>query len=246
MARGLLVEIPVATGHHGGVIPSFRLRAGDVGPTQQSSITCGSACLTVARMLVDPVFASWVRTGSPSRPGAVEGDSPSARFAAYEQVVMRRTNALISHGGLHLPWPRFWGTPPWGARRELEFGAARDGTCYRVENARHLRATARRADYQRLVEVVADGEPGLLYVGSRLLPRHVVLVLPGDGDRTLDVFDPGSGRVSHLRLDDYVNHRLGLSTWNVPWFIVSPTGTLREREQSWLPARGLRVQSGTS
>ena len=37
----------------------------------------------------------------------------------------RRTNALVGAGGtLQLPWPRALGTPPWGARRELEFGAA--------------------------------------------------------------------------------------------------------------------------
>ena len=33
-------------------------------------MTCGSACLTVARMLVDPLFARWVETGRPRLPGA--------------------------------------------------------------------------------------------------------------------------------------------------------------------------------
>ena len=79
------------------------------------------------------------------------------------------------------------------------------------------------------VDVVADGEPGLLYVGNEILPRHVVLVLPGDGDRTLDVYDPFSGRVTHLRRDDFVDHRLGLSGWDVPWLTVQPTGLRRAR-----------------
>lgn len=37
----------------------FRLRLGDQGPVQQSPVSCGAACLTVARMLVNPQFARW-------------------------------------------------------------------------------------------------------------------------------------------------------------------------------------------
>ena len=78
---------------------AYRLRAGDRGPVQQSPVTCGSACLTVARMLVDPLFASWIRTGSPRLPGSPDGETEAQRFAAYERVVMRRTNALLGGGG---------------------------------------------------------------------------------------------------------------------------------------------------
>lgn len=204
---------------------AYHLRAGDNGPVQQSPVTCGSACLTVARMLVDPVFARWVRTGHPHPPGAPWGDTEAARFAAYERVVMRRTNALFPRGlRPSVPWPRSLGTPPWGAKRELEFGASRVGTRYEVEVLRPDDADTLRGGYDRLVQVVADGQPGLLYVGTPTLPRHVVLVLPGDGDRTLDVYDPATGRVSHLRRDAFVGHRLGLAGWDVPWMAVQPTG----------------------
>lgn len=204
---------------------AYRLRAGDTGPVQQSPLTCGSACLTVARMLVDPVFASWVRTGSPRPPGSPAGETERERFAAYERLVMRRTNGVFAPGQPpQPPWPRRLGTPPWGALRELERGAARRGTAYTLDVLRPDREEALVAGFDRLVDVVAEGEPALLYVGNRVLPRHVVLVLPGDGDRMLDVYDPGTGRVGHLRRDTVVQRRLGLSGWDVPWFAVRPAG----------------------
>ena len=216
----------------------FRLRAGDTGPVQQSPVTCGSACLTVARMLVDPVFASWVRTGSPHPPGSPAGATEAERFAAYERVVMRRTNGLLAGPNrVNLPWPRALGTPPWGAKRELEYGAATTGTLYDVDALRPLSGPSLRTAFERLLDVVAEGEPGVLYVGNARLPRHVVLVLPGDGDRILDVYDPGTGRVGHLRRDTLVEHRLGLSGWDVPWFVVQPTGHRRIR--SWATERSL-------
>lgn len=204
---------------------TYRLRAGDTGPVQQSPVTCGSACLTVARMLADPLFASWVRTGSPRLPGSPPGSTPDARFAAYERVVMRRTNHAFAAGRPPiLPWPRRLGTPPWGALRELELGAARRGTPYMLDVLRTDRQDELVAAFDTLVDVVADGEPALLYVGSATLPRHVVLVLPGDGDRMLDVYDPATGRVDHLRRDTVVERRLDLSGWDVPWVAVRPVG----------------------
>lgn len=203
---------------------------------QQSPVTCGSACLTVARMLVDPVFASWVHTGEPHLPGSPEGGTEAERFAAYERVVMRRTNGLLAGPHLvDLPWPRALGTPPWGAKRELEFGAATQGTRYDVAPVRQFSDAHLRGAFDRLVDVVAEGEPGVLYVGNAHLPRHVVLVLPGDGDRVLDVYDPGTGRVGHLRRDTVVERRLALSGWQVPWFIVQPTGHRRVRAYAKAP-----------
>ncbi len=213
------------SGHDGGVATAYRLRAGDVGPVQQSPVTCGSACLTVARMLVDPFFASWVTTGEPNPAGSPPGHTMTERFAAYERVVMRRTNSLsVRPGHVGAPWPRRLGTPPWGARRELELGAARVGTRYAVDVLRPDDTASLQESFDTLVAVVAEGQPGLLYVGDRLSPRHVVLVLPGDGDRQLDVYDPASGRVDHLRRDVVVQRRVHLSGWDVPWIAVRPAG----------------------
>lgn len=206
----------------------YRLRAGDTGPLQRTSRTCGAACLTVARMLVDPPFASWITSGSPVLPGVPRGETAEARFAAYEAIVHQRTNGVLGAGNrLNAPWPKALGTPPWGARHELENGASRVGTRYAVDVLRPLDRQALRAAYDTLVDVVADGEPGLLYVGNDTLPRHVVLILPGDGDRTLDVYDPHDGRVGHLRRDEVVECRAGLAGWNRAWFAVRPTGARR-------------------
>lgn len=207
---------------------AFRLKNGDVGPVQQSPVTCGSACLTVARMLVNPQFAHWIVTGEGPRVDAPPGDTEAERFAAYERVVMRRTNALFGVGGrFNLPWPHLLGTPPWGAKKELEFGAARRGTTYEISPLRPDSARRLRQDHSRLVDVVGDGEPALLYVGSAQLPRHVVLVLPGDGHRVVNVYDPATGVVRVLGADAFGGRRLGLSGWDVPWVAVQPTGERR-------------------
>src|SRR6476469_8205947 len=130
----------------------FRLRVGDTGPVQQSPVTCGAACLTVARMLVNPAFAQWITTGEGPRGDAPAGATEQERFAAYERVVMSRTNALRGAGGrLNLPWPHALGTPPWGARAELEFGASRRGTQYRVRPVRGHTSAGLRAAHARLL-----------------------------------------------------------------------------------------------
>ena len=223
----------------------FRLRLGDQGPVQQSPVTCGSACLTVARMLVNPQFARWITTGEGPRVDAPPGDTEAERFAAYERVVMDRTNRLYAGGRrLNVPWPRALGTPPWGAKKELEFGASRRGTRYTVEVLRTDLAKRLRADHARLVEVVDDGEPALLYVGSAVLPRHVVLVLPGDGDGVLDVYDPTTGLVTLLDEESFGARRLRLSGWDVPWFAVQPDGT--RRVQAFGFSTGMSTASRTS
>ena len=83
------------------MVAPFRLVAGDHAPVQQTSTTCGSASLTVARMLANPAFAQWVRDGirKDARDGDVPDDGTEAqRFAAYEQVVASRTNAAGRRG----------------------------------------------------------------------------------------------------------------------------------------------------
>ena len=223
----------------------YRLRSGDTGPIQQSPVTCGSACLTVARMLVNPAFARWITTGEGPRGDAPAGATEEERFAAYERVVMRRTNRLYAGGRrLNVPWPRALGTPPWGARKELEFGASRRGTDYELEVVRQRTRGGLRRAHARLVEVVADGEPALLYIGSRTLPRHVTLVLPGDGDRLLDVYDPASGQVRALDEERFADRALEIAGWDVPWITVQPNGT--RRAQAFGFSTGISSASRTS
>lgn len=207
------------------VLPAYRLTNGDTGPRQQSPVTCGSACLTVARMLVDREFAHWISTGEGARPGSARGASPAERFAAYERIVHRRTNTLrLGRGGLNIPWPRMLGTPPWGAKWELEFGAARHGTDYDITLVRPLRTDRLIQVFHHVNSVVAEGMPGLLYVGTPTMPRHVLLILPGNGDDRLDIYDPADGSVRARSIESFASHRLKLSGWDVPWFVVAPSG----------------------
>jgi hypothetical protein len=223
----------------------FRLANGDIGPVQQSPVTCGSACLTVARMLVNPAFARWITRGEGPRLDAPAGATEQERFAAYERVVMARTNRLYAGGGrLNVPWPRALGTPPWGARKELEFGASRRGTQYEMRMVRQLTKGGLRAAHSRLIDVVADGEPALLYLGNALLPRHVTLVLPGDGDRLLDVYDPATGRVTVLDQGRFASRELRIAGWDVPWMTVQPDGA--RRVQAFGFSTGMSTASRTS
>ena len=66
----------------------------------------------------------------------------------------------------------------------------------------------------------------------------MVLVLPGDGDRQLDVYDPASGRVDHLRRDVVVGRQVRLSGWDVPWLAVRPTGLRTIRVPSYAGGLG--------
>lgn len=202
----------------------FRLQAGDRAPSQQSRTTCGSASLTVARMLVNPGFARWIRLGlrrDASDDDVPDSGTPEQRFAAYEQVVAGRTNALVGAGGrIQLPWPRALGTPPWGARSELEYGAAEPGADYDIAWFRLGGAPVLQAAYTSLQQRVRAGRPALLYIGNAWTPRHVVLVMPATGDQELDVYEPSAGRVVDLPRRAFVSRQLGIAGWDVPWAAV--------------------------
>jgi hypothetical protein len=198
-------------------------RRGGNGPVQQSPVSCGSAALTVARMSADPAFAQWVLSGVARHGGSPDGRTEQARFAEQERLVMGRTNAFVGSGRrLQLPWPRALGTPPWGARRELESGAAAGGARYRLRLVRFASAATLTRTYRQLQHLVHDGRPALLYVGNAVAPRHVTLVLPGDGRAVLDVYDPATGAVTALDEGRYVGRRLALAGWAMPWVLVLP------------------------
>jgi hypothetical protein len=206
------------------VVGPFRLVAGDRAPVQQTSTTCGSASLTVARMLVDPAFARWIQDGiGQEAQGGVrpDGGTEAQRFAAYEQVVASRTNALVGAGRRpQLPWPRALGTPPWGAVHELEFGAADPAADYAVTWVRHRGRAGLERAYAALRARVGAGRPALLYVGDAWAPRHVVLVMPPAGEQEFDIYEPSVGRVVDLPKHAFVERRLAIAGWDVAWAVV--------------------------
>lgn len=201
----------------------FRLDVGEAAPRQQSPTTCGSACLLVARMLLDPTFAEVLLDGSGSgRPGHAAWPATAeadARFAAHERLVAARTNALVARaGGVQLPWPRALGTPPWGARAELQRTGASPGGSYSVRWLRLRGTGVLERTYAALLASVSPGRPALLYVGNQWLPRHVVLLVPGEPH--LLVYEPSAGRVLDLPAGPFVRRELGLAGWDVPWAAV--------------------------
>lgn len=191
----------------------FRPLVGDHVPVQQSPVTCGAAALTLARMMANPAFAHWL--------GA--DPQPPARFASYERRVHARTTALIGPTGqLELPWPRALGTPPWGAARELELNIAPVGTAYRVRWIRRADGATLARAFDRLSAAAASGYPSLIYIGSALLPRHVVLVTGRCAPGTLAVYDPGTDRIQSLAADRFGSGRFRIAGWDTLWCLVEP------------------------
>ena len=134
-------------GDDGGVAMAYRLRAGDTGPVQQSPVTCGSACLTVARMLVDPVFARWVaHRRAPAAPGCPAGRDRGRALRGLRagRDAAAPTACSPAAGRLNLPWPRPARHPAVGRPRELEFGASRRGTSYSSTSCGPTRGRAAR------------------------------------------------------------------------------------------------------
>lgn len=147
-------------------------------------------------MLRDPAYDAWVRAA----------DDPAARFADEALRAHARTNrAVDGTGRAQLPWPAALGTTPWALAREL-------GGDHEVRLV-----IDRETAWERLRAAAA---PSPLYVGSRWLPRHVVLVV-GGGER-LDVYEPSAGLRVVVERAAFVGASLSLGGWDVPWFVVVP------------------------
>jgi hypothetical protein len=89
----------------------------------------------------------------------------------------------------------------------------------------------RNQAYDRVLAGLQTGLPVPLYVGSGLLPRHVVLLLDEGEAGAVDVYNPARGRLTTMSRDAFVARKLGLGSWHVPWFTVTPlTPSERMRE----------------
>ncbi len=162
---------------------------------QPDQTTCGSAVLVRARMLDEPDYDRWLRSA----------DDPAARFADEALRTHRRTNRWVgSPGRPQLPWPRALGTQPWALVSELPGSPRVTPVLDRAQ------AWARLAGAER---------PVALYVGNRLLPRHVVLVLDADDD-TARAYEPSAGATVTLTRAAFLAGALSLAGWDRPWFVV--------------------------
>lgn len=116
-------------------------------------------------------------------------------------------------GRLGVPWPRLLGTPPWSVSRRL---GRRPGGRW---GTRLLGLGD--GSFDSLLVLARQGVPLPLYVGSRLLPRHVVLVV-GAGDEDLLVWDPARGATLRVTRESFESGRLPFGRWRTPWFVVVP------------------------
>ncbi len=152
------------------------------GLRQPDRRSCGASVAVVARARADATYAAGL---------GGEGEAGWRRqvLTAHRRLVRARLR-----GRLQPPWPRTLGTPPWALAREL---GAVTGRRHHVRVVRWSPPTTPRA--------------GALYVGSRWLPRHVLLVLDDD---PATCWDPASGRVLPV---DHPGRR-----WRTRWFAVTP------------------------
>lgn len=161
------------------------------GLRQPDGRSCGAAVLVAARMI-----------------GTEEPDTDPRDFPDRVRLAHRE---LTSAAGNAAPWPRALGTPPWSLGRRL--------------GRRRVRLlVTRRSRIRRWPEIttaVAAGTPVPVYVGTTLLPRHVVLAIGTVGDR-LRIYEPSKGAIVAETRDAVVDGRLEQSGWRQPWLALLP------------------------
>lgn len=190
-----------------------RLLAGLGGTlVQADATTCGSAALVVVAAAGDPRLRAWLA-----------GGVGQERVVALQQ----RVKSASTRGALlGLAWPGSLGTPPWGAARTARFGTVTYG--HRLVVDSDPRQSRRVLDHAILA--AHRGFPVLLYTGgdtrggaAAALPRHVVVLTSPQG-RTLEVYEPSSGRlhpVTRAMLLDGGRPRAAYGGWShVTWAVL--------------------------
>ena len=129
-------------------------------------------------------------------PGGATAEGPGSAVDAQMAALARRAEQIVPEADL---------------RAKLE-RSARTGTPMRIKFGMDPTAPD-----------VTLGHAVPLYVGSRALPRHVVLVVGGD-DAALTAYDPATGGRTTLTRAAFVRGDLRISGWSEPWFSVVPAG----------------------
>lgn len=160
---------------------------------QPDPVSCGAASVLAARVLLSP----W-------RPS-----SPAEDIHEEHRLL---TSSRSPRDRFQLPWPRRLGTPPWAVANAL-----RVLTGERIATV-HVRPRP-VIGYEVLRENLAT-RPVAVYVGSRWLPRHVVLATGTAGEDAIEVFDPAAGAVLTIGRARWTEHRLAIAGWDFAWFVV--------------------------
>lgn len=167
----------------------------------------------MARALRDEAYAELIVTGRHPGTGLTTPGDTETRFAAETQAMHRRVTSVVSaRMRLQPPWPRLLGTPPWAVAGQL--GAAR---------VRRLRVAPGPA-LAAVEQTIRAGGVVPFFVGSRLLPRHVVLIVDAEviDERVVGYwcYDPANGRIRPVRLLDLQRSRIGFERWNTAWWAI--------------------------
>lgn len=179
------------------VAPIFRRRL-----SQPDQRTCGPTCLVVAQAIADGEYADRV----------ADPDTFAEEVLRLHEKV---TSIRDSRGRPQVPWPRFFGTPPWAAARQM---TAVTGTSYDSQLAWSRRDRA----FDAIVLATAAGHRVPVFVGSTWVPRHVVLAL-GELDGAMRFYEPARGALVDVSRADFVTSKVGLAGWDRPWFVVLPS-----------------------
>ncbi|HEX8626599.1 MAG TPA: hypothetical protein VF755_00315 [Catenuloplanes sp.] len=155
----------------------------DLGEVRQSDgFTCGPTSAMIAAALLDPAYASAL-------------DTTAAGFAREQRRIHRASNRL---------WPRRLGTTPWGVAAAISIHSAALGVRY---GWRMFRGP--RDDLTDVLAALDCGWPVALLIG-RVIPRHWLLCTEHPDPATLRVYNPASGRIRDVGLDELRHHRLRL------------------------------------
>lgn len=159
---------------------------------QPDGRSCGAAAVLAARAILE----GW-------RP-----EDPETDITRAHRLL---TSATSARDRFQMPWPRALGTPPWAVANSL-----------RALTGQHVATVVARPRpviaYDVLRAQLAT-RPAAVYLGSRWLPRHVVLAV-----RTtttgVEVFDPAHGRLVDVPAERWTHHRVRVAGWDHLWFVV--------------------------
>lgn len=121
------------------------------------------------------------------------------------------TSSTSPRDRFQMPWPRALGTPPWAIVNLL-----------RVLTGQHIATVFARPRPAIAYEIVREQlrtRPVAVYVGSRWLPRHVILAVAAL-DGAIEVFDPAHGRLVRVPEEDWTHHKIGVAGWSHVWFVA--------------------------
>ena len=178
--------------------------------------------MVVARFLGDPDYRRLLQGGTLDNPRTVAGDAALRERFKTETLAMhqRITGAADVSGRAQIPWPRAFGTPPWAVARQLSATPAADGT--HATYSWHLARTSPTGAHDRLLDATRAGRVSAIFIGSRWLPRHVVLAVDATGTDGLHVYDPAHGQLDTLTRKAFVDGDIDIAGWDTAWFDVTP------------------------